>query len=199
MSRRRPQQDRSRATVERIVAAADAAFAAHGSAAVTTTQIAAAAGVSVGALYRFFPDKEAIAAALAERYLDEARLHFGPLLAAVHDRRELPGVIGEVIDAAAALALRHRGYYQLTREVAPGDAGSAGVGVRRAIVDDFDELLVRLGAPPDDPRRRVTITLLIETVRHTLATAPPDEPARGAVVAELRAMVVGHAERRLRP
>jgi AcrR family transcriptional regulator len=197
MSRRRPQQERSRATVDRILAAADAAFGELGSAAVTTTQIAAAAGVSVGALYRFFPDKEAIKAALADRYLADARQRFGPLLASAHDRSELPGVIGDVIDVAAELALAHPGYYQLTREVAPGDDGSAGAVVRRAIVDEFDGLVVRLGAPPDDPRRRVTITLLIETVRHTLATAPRHQPERGIVVDELRAMVVGHAERRL--
>src|SRR5690606_16813277 len=63
-----PQQERSRATVEKILAAADHEFAARGSTGVTTTQIADRAGVSVGALYRFFPDKQAIAAALAERY-----------------------------------------------------------------------------------------------------------------------------------
>ena len=68
-----PQQDRSRVTVEKILAAADVEFALRGSSGVTTTQIAERAGVSVGALYRFFPDKQAIASALAERYLVDAQ------------------------------------------------------------------------------------------------------------------------------
>ncbi len=199
MSRPRPQQDRSRATYERILAAADSVFVERGSASSTTTQIAAAAGLSVGALYRFFPDKEAIKTAIAERYLADARARFDPLLASVQDRGDLPDVLGAVIDAAADLALAHPGYYQLTREVTPGDDRSAGAAVRRAIIDQFDTLLARLGLEPDDPRRTVTITLLIETVRHTLAMAPRDEPQRTMLVDELRTMVVGHATRRLRP
>ena len=197
MTRARPQQDRSRATVDKILTAADAAFAAHGSAVVTTTQIAADAGVSVGALYRFFTDKEAIKAALAERSLEAANARFAPLLATVSSRRDLPDALQAVIVAAGELALEHPGYYQLTREVPPGDVGSAGATVRRTIVDEFDELMVRLGDTPGDSGRVVTITLLIETVRHTLAVAPRDEPARSAVVGELVEMVVGHAERRL--
>lgn len=58
MATRSPQQDRSRRTVDRILTAADVLIAEHGSA-VTTTAIASEAGVSVGALYRFFPDKHA--------------------------------------------------------------------------------------------------------------------------------------------
>lgn len=198
MNRPRPQQDRSRATVDKILAAADAAIAARGSASVTTTQIATAAGVSVGALYRFFPDKQAIVAALAERYLVDASGRFAPLLADVANRGDVPEALRGVILVAADLALAHPGYYRLTREIAPGDEGSAGADVRRAIIDEFDSLMVRLGGEPGDPDRRRTIVMLIETVRHTLANAPADEPERSRVVAELTDMVVTHAANRLR-
>ena len=66
---REPQQGRSRETVERILAAAEHDIGRLGLAAAGTRGIAARAGLSVGALYRFFPDKEAIADALARRYL----------------------------------------------------------------------------------------------------------------------------------
>jgi AcrR family transcriptional regulator len=198
MNRRRPQQDRSRATVDKILAAADAAISARGSGPVTTTQIAAAAGVSVGALYRFFPDKQAIVAALADRYLVDAAARFTPLLAEVTSRDDVPEALRGVIVVAADLALAHPGYYRLTREISPGDDGSAGAGVRRTIIDEFDSLMVRLGAVPGDPDRRRTIVMLIETVRHTLANAPTDEPERSRVVAELTDMVVTHAANRLR-
>ncbi|MGB0112037.1 MAG: TetR/AcrR family transcriptional regulator [Ilumatobacteraceae bacterium] len=196
MNRPTPKQARSRATVEKILAAANIEFASRGSAVVTTTDIADRAGVSVGALYRFFPDKQAIGAALAERYLHAAAERFGPLLDAIGDLQELPEGLRPVVRAAADLATEHPGYYQLTREVAPGDEASAGQAVRSAMIDEFDALIGGLGAP-DDPRRRPAITLVIETVRHTLATAPTDEIERSIVVDELAEMIVTYAHRRL--
>lgn len=198
MNRPAPQQDRSRATVEKILAAANLEFAARGSTATTTTQIADRAGVSVGALYRFFPDKQAIGLALGERYLVDATARFEPLLSGIVSLDGVPAALGPIIHAAADLAVDHPGYYQLTREVAPGDHGSAGAVVRSSMVDAFDELISRLGARPD-PRRRVVITLVIETVRHTLATCPTAEPERSMIVDELAEMVVMYARLRIAP
>lgn len=198
MTRATPQQDRSRATVEKILAAANLEFAARGSAAVTTTEIADRAGVSVGALYRFFSDKQAIGRALGERYLEDAIARFQPMLSAIRRLDDVPEALGPIVRVAAELALDHPGYYQLTREIAPGDEGSAGVVVRSAMIDEFDALLAGLGAPPD-PRRRVVITLVIETVRHTLATCPTTEPERTSIVDELAEMVVTYARHRMAP
>lgn len=198
MSRSTPQQDRSRATVEKILAAANVEFAARGSSAPTTTQIAQRAGVSVGALYRFFPDKQAIGVALGERYLVDASARFQPLLSSIRSLREVPEALGPIVHVAADLALEHPGYYQLTREIAPGNDGSAGAVVRAEMIDVFDDLIAGLGAPPE-PRRRLVITLVIETVRHTLATCPTAEPERSMIVDELAEMIVTYARRRMTP
>jgi len=69
--RRAPQQARSRARVRRLLEAADAVLAADGYDALTIRRIAAEAGVPVGTIYQFFPDKQAIVDALARRYLEE--------------------------------------------------------------------------------------------------------------------------------
>jgi len=69
--RKRPLQQRSQATVEDILTAAAQVFEAHGYAAGTTNRIAARAGVSIGTLYQYFPNKEAVAVALLERHLAE--------------------------------------------------------------------------------------------------------------------------------
>ncbi len=195
-ARATPQQDRSRATVEKILAAADVEFAARGSTGVTTTQIAKRAGVSVGALYRFFPDKQAIAAALAERYLLDAQARFVPLLASIDRPDAVPEGLRPIVEAAAELALAHPGYYQLTREIIPGAAGSVGALVRSVVVDEFDELIGRFGTI-DARRRRVLVSLVVETVRHTLATCTSDEPERTIVVEELTELVVTYAHHRL--
>jgi AcrR family transcriptional regulator len=69
MSRRQPIQKRSRATVEELLGAAIEVFDRQGYAAGTTHRIAERAGVSIGTLYQYFPNKEAIAAALLERHI----------------------------------------------------------------------------------------------------------------------------------
>lgn len=67
--RKPPVQQRSKATVEVVLAAAIQVFEAHGYAAGTTNRIAERAGVSVGTLYQYYPSKEAIAVALLERHI----------------------------------------------------------------------------------------------------------------------------------
>lgn len=65
-------QRRSRATVEALLEAAARVFEERGYAAGTTNRIAERAGVSVGTLYQYFPNKEALAVALLERHLELA-------------------------------------------------------------------------------------------------------------------------------
>jgi AcrR family transcriptional regulator len=65
---RRPRQERSRETVDTILAAATRVFGREGYARTTTNRIADAAGVSVGSLYQYFPSKDAIAIELMMRY-----------------------------------------------------------------------------------------------------------------------------------
>lgn len=69
--RRLPQQHRSRRRLEHVLDTADALLAKEGAEALTMTHIAATARVSVGSVYQYFPDKGAVAEALALRYLDE--------------------------------------------------------------------------------------------------------------------------------
>src|SRR4051794_7785660 len=78
--RRRPSQERSRETVDAIVEAAARVFEGHGYAAGTTNRIAERAGVSVGSLYQYFPNKDAILVALMRRHLDDGRTIVGALI-----------------------------------------------------------------------------------------------------------------------
>jgi AcrR family transcriptional regulator len=67
--RNAPQQPRSQAKISQAVDAADRLLARDGANAVTTTRVAAEAGIAVGTIYRYFPDKEALFDALAARCL----------------------------------------------------------------------------------------------------------------------------------
>ena len=69
--RKHPTQARAKETVDAIIAAASQVLIQHGYEQATTARIAARAGVSVGSLYQYFPNKEAIVAALIERHAEE--------------------------------------------------------------------------------------------------------------------------------
>jgi len=65
--RKQPRQRRSQDTVDAILEAAARILVRHGYDGANTNRIAAAAGVSVGSLYQYFPNKESLVAALAAR------------------------------------------------------------------------------------------------------------------------------------
>jgi AcrR family transcriptional regulator len=71
-ARRVPRQSRSRETADAIVEAAARVFAEMGLERATTTRVAEVAGVSVGSLYQYFPDKQSLIKAIFER--ESARL-----------------------------------------------------------------------------------------------------------------------------
>ncbi len=66
-------QERGRQTVELVLRAAGEAIERDGLDKLTTKRIAAAAGLSVGAIYEYFPNKEAIVHALADQWLGKVR------------------------------------------------------------------------------------------------------------------------------
>ncbi|MFE7073910.1 TetR/AcrR family transcriptional regulator [Streptomyces sp. NPDC057620] len=68
--RRTPRQVRAELTRERILSAAAHVFAEYGYAAGTTNRIAEHARVSIGSLYQYFPNKDAILAKLLVRHID---------------------------------------------------------------------------------------------------------------------------------
>ena len=65
---RTPRQSRSKATVDAIVESGFRSVASHG-AQVSTRRIAETAGISIGSLYEYFANKEAVFAAMQERFI----------------------------------------------------------------------------------------------------------------------------------
>lgn len=130
--RRAPAQARSQETVQRVLAGT-ATLLARGVPleVLTTAQIAVEAGLSVGALYRFFPDKQAIVDAIALRHmaLFQEQLTARILLA-------FPGspeaFLGTIIDAFAGYLEAHADF----RTVAFGAPGG-GRFVSRPTRDAF--------------------------------------------------------------
>ncbi len=68
--RKQPRQVRAELTRQRILTAAAHIFAEFGYAAGTTNRIAERARISIGSLYQYYPNKDAILAELLTRHLD---------------------------------------------------------------------------------------------------------------------------------
>jgi len=69
--RKSPVQARSAASVDAILEATIQVLLSAGKERLTTTRVAARAGVSVGTLYQYFPNKSALLQAALKRHLDE--------------------------------------------------------------------------------------------------------------------------------
>lgn len=68
--RKQPRQARAELTRQRILTAAAHVFAEYGYAAGTTNRIAEQARISIGSLYQYYPNKDAILVELVTRHLD---------------------------------------------------------------------------------------------------------------------------------
>lgn len=97
--RREPKQARSRATVDAIVVAAARVFRQEGWEA-TTNRIAEIAGVGIGSVYEYFPNKESILLAIAQRHMDVAESGVADALDAAPDTATLLAQLQSAIVSA---------------------------------------------------------------------------------------------------
>ena len=85
--RKKPRQRRSREMTEAILEASVRVLEARGPAGFTTTRVAEVAGVSVGSLYQYFPNKQSLLFCLHAR---EAEQTWTELAAILGDERRTP-------------------------------------------------------------------------------------------------------------
>ncbi|MEV0094905.1 TetR/AcrR family transcriptional regulator [Streptomyces sp. NPDC050738] len=100
--RRQPQQARSRARVEAILAAADRIMSQEGYESLTMRRIAEEAGTPVGSIYQFYPDKSAVVDALGQRYLEGFKTAIDELVERAV-ASELTDLVGTMVDVYAEL------------------------------------------------------------------------------------------------
>jgi AcrR family transcriptional regulator len=126
-----------------VLDAADAVLATEGAEAFTTTRVAEVAGVPIGSVYRFFPDKQAIVEALAVRYWSD----FEDLVLGAAEADELDPLADAgtfVIDILAAGFRARPGFLALwyggLRSEAVRDATRP---TRQAIAGSIERILAR--------------------------------------------------------
>jgi AcrR family transcriptional regulator len=102
--RKRPGQVRSQHTVDVILEATARVLAERGYAGTNTNLIAARAGVSVGSIYQYFPNKDALIIALHERHAAQMCAIIEGVLGSAHPR----GLSGHIEAVVRALLAAHR-------------------------------------------------------------------------------------------
>jgi AcrR family transcriptional regulator len=117
--RRRPSQERSRDRVERILDATAALLGDTPVDKITTAAIAEEAGVPIGSVYQYFPNKLAVLAELARRVMEQVDLKTASLIA--EDFGVLPWdqAIDRAIDATIQGYAEQPGYLQLLLSIRP--------------------------------------------------------------------------------
>lgn len=103
--RRMPSQRRSREKVERILESAAALIAEVGSDALRMSELARLAGIPIGSLYQYFPDKSAVIQALTERYGAQCRACIAEALDATGSLDQLCDAYDDLIDIYYGLFL----------------------------------------------------------------------------------------------
>ena len=117
--RKTPQQARSSATVEAIHTATIQVLLAEGVARLTTTRVAARAGVSVGTMYQYFPNKEALLLALVKDRLATVATAMEDVAARLAESRlsEIAdGLVQAWLDAKTADIVGSRAIYGIAAE-----------------------------------------------------------------------------------
>lgn len=196
--RRAPRQARGRERVDRVLDAAAALVGEVGYEAVTTNAIAERAGTSIGSLYQFFPNKQAILRALAARYLDALQPLCDELFAPEHAALPLDEAIARIVDRLSAFHAAQPGF----QAVFYGSHGSpelaaAAQALTGTILERLESMLgARAPGLPAD-RRALVAAVVVETVKAMLAlsvAAPGDEARRRAVIGEAKGLLWAYLE-----
>ncbi len=203
-----PKRARGRLRVEAILAASAAVFAERGYEAATMTEIAQRSDTAIGSLYRFFPNKTALAERLVDHYLSQLMAQFDAVArvmsidpapdAAVAGATDAAGTgTGTGVDATCLADALVRMMTTLLPErasvLALVDAQGAVAAPLRARLREA--MLARLGAllqaathvGPTRAMASAKIVLLLLKGVPTFADATAAERAEG--IADLRALI----------
>lgn len=195
-ARKTPQQERSRRTVESVLEGAAQVFAQRGYANTTTNHIAARAGVSIGSLYQYFPSKDAILLALAERHMERS---FAAAMTEVGDKRNAPvlqllrALVDALVHAHQAEPRLHRVIFEEARLDSSfrrrlDDLEGRAMKIARELIEErCNELAI------DNPAiASLLVVQILEAVTHSMVVRHPDVLRTAEFREELVALLVSY-------
>jgi AcrR family transcriptional regulator len=194
--RREPQQLRGQRRIEQILDAADALFVEIGFEAATTNAIAARAETSIGSLYQFFPNKDAILNALAERHLANMRAFNARLLTEEVAGLPFPEGLYLAIDTLAEYHAANPGFGLLfCGAMTTGQLARSADELHREIAQGAEGVLMACLPGLDPSRAGLVSTVVVDTVRAMMGLAARCDPSlRSEVLVEAKALLQRYLE-----
>lgn len=199
--RRVPVQQRSADRLARILDAGAALLDETGYEQLTTRAVADRAGVPIGSVYRFFPNKRALVDALAERNLE---VYAGRVVARLEaiPEREWRAAIDAVLDEYLAMKRSVPGFALVDFGPPVPAAGPLDEEVNRLVAGRLAELLSgHLGRGPDgavavDATLRRTVLVCVQAADALLQLAFRADPAGDPdLIAETRVLLQAYLAR----
>lgn len=191
--RKLPKQERSRVTVEAILDATALVLVREGYDRASTKRVAGVAGVSIGSLYQYFPNKESLVAALYERHLRE-------LLAVVErkfeeaSRAPLGEAVRELIRASIELhAIDPKLHRVLVEQIPRAARGEEDGGLERRVTEKTRAFLEARGGeilPTNLDLAAFVVTESVEALTHAAVLDRPGYLGDEGLVDEISALVL---------
>ena len=195
--RRQPRQPRSVATVDAILEASTRVFESRGYLRATTNEVAELAGVSVGSLYQYFPDKAALLTALHERHIETvASAMLEAMCAQSATDRRSGSTLAAVVHSCVRLHGKNRQLQRLLHEQLPQLAyprseSDATTRLARAVTVWLQTVNTTLA---DDRAMLVSSTLLTmgESLVHAAVLSPPAGVAQASLEEDITRALQGY-------
>lgn len=192
--RPRRRQARGMRRIEQILAAAAQVFADVGYEAATTNAIAARAKMSPGSLYQFFPHKEAIAEALADRYVEQLTLAQATAFSANLADVSLDELLDHIVDPLVRFNIANPGFQVLFADAGvPRQVASAPLRLHDAVLGRVEAMMAaRAPDLPADQRTRAAVVSvqIFRAVLPLVLSAGTEE--QGAIIGELKKVLRGY-------
>jgi AcrR family transcriptional regulator len=174
--RKTPVQARSTVTVEAISEATIQVLLSHGAERLTTTRVAQRAGVSVGTLYQYYPNKQSLLFAVLENHLNNvaARVE-ATCKTACH--KPLAEMIREMVEAFVD-AKMERADISVALYRISADVGGAALLKRfsqrsRKAVEAMLQTAQDIKSPPDKFAVDIMLAAMAGAIRSLLDAGPP--------------------------
>lgn len=193
--RHKPQQARSQQRVDLILDTSASLFAEMGYDPVTTNAIAARAGISIGSLYRYFPDKEAILRALVERYLGQLRVLYDEVFTEDVVYLPLPVLLDRLVDPLVAIHGQCPAFKQiLLGSDVSADIAEASIKLEEETTERIKQYLQLRVPDLDEEQAYLLATVSKATVKalFSMLTPSADEAFRAQASAEIKRMLLAY-------
>ncbi len=179
--RKTPVQARSTVTVEAISEATIQVLLSHGVERLTTTRVAERAGVSVGTLYQYYPNKQSLLFAVVENHMNRVAAKVEAACAgACH--QPLADMIKEMVEAFVEAKMERADISAALYRVAGDLGGSALVkraGLRsRKAVEAMLQTVTDVKFPPDKFAVDIMLSAMAGAMRALLEAGPTPATVR---------------------